>query len=44
MKFAWKVTLAAVSILVISMGVGSYLLISLSFRSALEREDRKSVV
>ena len=38
MKFAWKVTLAAVSILVISMGVGSYLLISLSFRSALERE------
>jgi len=38
MKFAWKVTLAAVSILVISMGVGSYLLISLSFQSALERE------
>ena len=38
MKFAWKVTLAALCILVLSTGVGSYLLISLSFRSALERE------
>ena len=38
MKFAWKVTLAAVSILVLSMGVGCYLIISLSFRSALDRE------
>ena len=38
MKFAWKVTLAALCILLLSTGVGSYLLISLSFRSALERE------
>ena len=38
MKFAWKVTLAALCILVLSMGVGSYLLISLSFRTALDRE------
>ncbi len=38
MKFAWKVTLAALSILLLSTGVGSYLLISLSFRSTLDRE------
>lgn len=38
MKFAWKVTLAALCILLASTGVGSYLLISLSFQSALERE------
>ena len=38
MKFAWKVTLATLSILLLSTSVGSYLLISLSFRSALERE------
>ena len=38
MRFAWKVTLAALCILVLSMGVGSYLLISLSFRTALDRE------
>ena len=38
MKFAWKVTLAALYILLLSTGVGSYLLISLSFQSALERE------
>ena len=38
MKFAWKVTLAALCILLLSTGVGSYLLISLSFQSALERE------
>lgn len=38
MRFAWKVTLAALCILLLSTGVGSYLLISLSFQSALERE------
>jgi len=38
MKFAWKVTLAALCILLLSTGVGSYLLISLSFRSTLDRE------
>ncbi|MBD5162186.1 MAG: HAMP domain-containing histidine kinase [Oscillibacter sp.] len=38
MKFAWKVTLATLCILLLSTGVGSYLLISLSFQSALERE------
>lgn len=38
MKFAWKVTLATLCILVASFGVGSYLLVSLSFRSALDRE------
>lgn len=38
MKFAWKVALAALCILLLSTGVGSYLLISLSFQSALERE------
>ncbi len=38
MKFAWKVTLVSLCTLVLSMGVGSYLLISLSFRSALTRE------
>ena len=38
MKFAWKVALAALCILVLSVGAGSYLLISLSFQSALERE------
>ena len=38
MKFAWKVTMAALCILLLSTGVGSYLLISLSFRSALDRE------
>ena len=38
MRFAWKVTLAALCILLLSTGIGSYLLISLSFQSALERE------
>lgn len=38
MKFAWKVTLAALCILLLSTGTGSYLLISLSFQSSLERE------
>ena len=38
MKFAWKVTLATLCILLLSTGVGSYLLISISFQSALERE------
>ena len=38
MKFAWEVTLATLCILVLSFGVGSYFLVSLSFRSALERE------
>ena len=38
MRFAWKVTLASLCILLVSTGVGSYLLISLSFQSALERE------
>ncbi len=38
MRFAWKVTLAALCILLLCTGVGSYLLISLSFQSALERE------
>ena len=38
MRFAWKVTLATLCILLLSTGVGSYLLISLSFQSALERE------
>lgn len=38
MKFAWKVTLATLCVLLLSTSVGSYLLISLSFRSALDRE------
>lgn len=38
MKFAWKVTFATLCILLLSTGLGSYLLISLSFHSALERE------
>lgn len=38
MKFAWKVTLATLGIIVLSFSVGSYLLVTLSFRSALERE------
>ena len=38
MKFAWKVTLAALCILLLALGTGSYLLISLSFRSNLDRE------
>ena len=38
MKFSWKVTLATLCILVASFSVGSYLLVSLSFRSALDRE------
>ena len=38
MKFAWKVTLVSLCILLLSTGVGSYLLISLSFQSARERE------
>jgi len=38
MKFAWKVTLSSLCILVLAVSIGSYLLISLSFHSALERE------
>ena len=38
MRFSWKVTLATLCILVASFSAGSYLLVSLSFRSALERE------
>ncbi|MDE7260697.1 MAG: HAMP domain-containing histidine kinase [Oscillospiraceae bacterium] len=38
MKFAWKVTFAALCILLLALGTGSYLLISLSFQSNLERE------
>ncbi len=38
MKFSWKVTLATLCILVTSFGIGGYLLVSLSFRSALDRE------
>jgi len=38
MKFAWKVTLVTVCILLLSTSVGSYLLISLSFQTALSRE------
>ena len=38
MKFAWKVTLLSLCILVLSLGVGSYLLITLSFQTTLERE------
>lgn len=38
MKFSWKVTLATLCILVASFSVGNYLLVSLSFRSALDRE------
>lgn len=38
MKFAWKVTLATLCILLLSTGLGSYLLISLSFQYSLERE------
>ena len=38
MKIAWKVALATLCILVVFFGGGSYLLISLSFRSALVRE------
>ena len=38
MKFAWKVTLVTLCILMLSTSIGSYLLISLSFQSALERE------
>ena len=38
MKIAWKVALAALSILVVFFGAGSSLLVSLSFRSSLTRE------
>lgn len=38
MKFAWKVTLSSLCILVLAVSIGSYLLISLSFHSALDRE------
>ena len=38
MKFAWKVTLVTLCILMLSTSIASYLLISLSFQSALERE------
>ena len=38
MKFAWKVTLVTLCILMLALGTGSYLLISLSFSSNLERE------
>ena len=38
MKFTWKVTFTALCILVLSVSTGSYLLISLSFQSALKRE------
>ena len=38
MKFARKVTLATICILLLSTGLGSYLLISLSFQYSLERE------
>lgn len=38
MRFAWKVTLATLCIIVLSFGMGSYLLVSLSFRTVLERE------
>ena len=38
MKFAWKVTFAALSILLLALGTGSYLLISLSFQTTLKRE------
>ena len=38
MRFAWKVTLASLCILVLSIGMGSHLLISISFRSTLNRE------
>lgn len=38
MKFAWKVTLSSLCILVLAVSMGSFLLISLSFQSALERE------
>ena len=32
MRFAWKVTLASLCILVLSIGMGSHLLISIPFR------------
>ncbi len=38
MKFAWKVTLSALCVLVLTTGLGSWLLISLSFQSSLDRE------
>lgn len=38
MKFAWKVTLVTLCILVTAFSVGSYFLVSLSFQSALNRE------
>ncbi len=38
MRFSWKVTISTLCILLLSTGLGSYLLISLSFQSALERE------
>lgn len=38
MRFSWKVTLVTLCILVISFSAGSYLLVTLSFQSALERE------
>jgi len=38
MKFAGKLTMLTLCILVLSMGIGSYLLITLSFHSALDRE------
>ena len=38
MRFSWKVTISTLCILLLSTGLGSYLLIFLSFQSALERE------
>lgn len=38
MKFTWKVTLAALCILLLALGTGSYLLISISFNANLDRE------
>lgn len=38
MKFAWKVTLATLGILVLFFSVASYLLVSLSFETSLDRE------
>lgn len=38
MRFAWKVTMVTLTVIVLSFSVGSYLLVSLSFHSALDRE------
>ena len=40
MKFAFKVTLSALTVMILAVSIGSYALITLSFRTSLERETK----